>query len=424
VDLFAHDWRAIPRVVTEWQTDVVASAETLAEERRGLVGRPRRTVFLRWVGLNRDESARLMWRLFRACAPALDGDGLEVPLEVPIHADVAIATASSSGTTISAPTANRRFHAGGRVVICSLAGGRPTNPQWRTIDSVSSSSITVTEALTGSYAAGALVCPAIKVRTLLEAELAAQTDQVCEVVVAFAEVLEEALPARAQLSGLSAHGFSTADDGDGNDYHVLTLSPEWSTAPTMRVTRSGSTQRMGRDELVLTRGPRPRLEVSFGRVSRDRAEFDKALAFFDAHRGRLVPFFVPLPLTLFRAVAIATGYVDVAQVGDLDDVEEFASFVAVEANGSTYVRPIESVAVEGSAWRITVGVALPSFSLSDVTRVSLAILARFASDSLEEEWQTIGVSAMRFSVVEVVNEKVAGVTDPTWDEIACEGGAE
>jgi hypothetical protein len=416
-----HDWTLHPTISTEWTTDVAASSETLAEERRGLVGRPRRTLLLRWRSLSRAEANRLLFALMRACDPELDGDDQPIPLDVPVYPDVAATTASSSGVTIHCPTANRRFHVGQRVVIQMLSGGRAVSAEARTIGAVAADSVTVTAALDGTYPRGSLAYPAIRARTLLEAELVAQTDQAVDVQVAFSEVLEEALPTLCEYADLGAdHDYGTADDGAGNLYYVLDLAPEWRAAPTVRVVRSGRVEQIGRDETTLARGPRPQLSIAFTYLAMSRSEHFRALAFFDAHRGRLIPFFVANPVTAWEAEAIAVGYVDVPQDGELEDVQAYADFVAVEVDGELHVRPIASITVQGDSWRIAVSIDFPAIALADIARVTLAHLCRFATDALDEDWTTSGVATTRLAVVELLNEKAAGATDATWSDPACE----
>jgi hypothetical protein len=415
-DLFLHDWGARPTVSTEWSTDVVAAADTLVEERQGLVGRPRRTVSVRWVAVRRAEANRLLWLLMRTCGPAND-----TPIEVPLYPDVVVTTTSSSGTTINCPTENRRFHVGGRVVIHELVAGRASNPQWRTITAVDPTSITVSVALTGTYAAGALVYPTLKVRTILDAQLTARTDQVADVSVSLSEILGSALPAFCAYADLADYGFTTAPDADENELFVLDLGPDWATAPGIRAVRSGRVDQLGRDESVLARGPRAQLEITYSLVSADRDAHARMLAFFDAHRGRLASFFALNPLTVWAIEGIGTTYVDVTIDGDAADPLDLASYVAVRMrDGTLYVRPIETVAETGGNLRITLAVELPTLSANDVALVTLAHQVRFANDFLEEEWQTNGVATTRVVVTEIQPDRVVSVDDGTWSEPACE----
>lgn len=409
MNAFVQDWTVRPQVATEWQTDVVAAAETLSEERRALAPRPRRTIFVRWTGIERAEANRLLFTIARAC---------DEPLEVPLYPDVAVVTSSSSGTTINCPTTNRRFAVGGRVLV---HGARGADAQVRTIAAIAADSIEVTAALTGTVPVGAVAYPALQVRVALEGRLLPRTDGVCDVAAAFVEDLETSLPGSCAYADLAAdHAFGVADDGDGNEYFVLDVDPDWRVEPTIDVARSGRQERMGREDVVFTRGPRPLFTFELAVAALDRAAHARTLAFFDAHRGREKAFFMRNPLTLWEATAIATTYVEVDPVGDLDDVQDFASWLVVEAAGAIYVRPITAVALQGDAWRFSLGVNLPVLSLGDITRVTLGHLVRFSEDALLEEWITNTAAALRLRMVELVDERTDGLDDSWFEDLPCE----
>lgn len=408
---FLQNWASPPRVTTEWLTDRIASASDLAEERRNLVGRPRRTVWMRWSAIDRPEAQRLLFRAMQAGSEEID---------VPIYPDVAFTTAASSGTTINCPTADRRFHVGGNAVIVELQAGRPTNPQVREITAVGASTISVTPALIGSYAAGSPVFPSIVAEVQLDSAISAVTDQAGEFDVPFTEKLASALPEYSSYAGVAAHGFAVADDGSGNDYYVLIRRPNWGSSITIGVARSGNSEPFGRDRAVFVRGPRPLFGFRFSVASRDRAEFAAVLAFFDGHRGRAIPFFVLNPITAWEAEAIATTFVEVPQDDDIANLQDFASYVVVETASDVYVRPITNVAVQGSNYRITVGVNFPVLNLADIVRTSLAHLCRFASDGLEEDWASDSAVVCEFSVEEIVAEDSAQMSNSTYVEPDCE----
>lgn len=414
MDCFAHDWIQAPSMSTEWQTDIVASPETLAEDRRGLVSKPRRTISLRWLGSSQGEAGRILFALMRAH---------DEEFEVPLYQDIAVTTAASSGTTIYCPTENRRFAPGSRVVIVAIGtDGRPMNPQWRTIDTIGPTDLALTAALAGSYAAGSLVFPAAQARLLLDAEMTLLTDGKVRVDATFEERLKDAIPAFTTYDDLETdYAFNKVDVGAGVEYYLLDLGVNWKVEPSLRVARSGARHRVGQDDVVIVRGPRPLLRFVFTHTVVSRLGFARALAFFDAHRGALIPFLVVNPLTLWTIHAVATTYVEVAVNGALADVQDFVDFVAVEAGGEVYVRPVTGTALVGGYWRMTLGVNLPALSVGDVTRVTSAHLCRFESDALEEVWKSATVAEIGFDVAELVNEQTAEIADPTWTAPPCVG---
>lgn len=386
---FPHNWASGAEVSTEWQTDVVTAGATGAEERRGLVARPRRTIQVSWSGWTPDDAQRLLFRLLRL------GDE---ETDVPLYPDATRTTDEASDTAVPCDTEHRRFHVGHRVLIYPATA--PEDAVVGVIAAVDEHGLTLEEALAEPIAAGAVVVPLLRVQTILDAELRAHTDYVATVDVGLSEVLVSALPALADLDDLPALGFSAGPDG----YYVLTLGPEWGAGVTLRARRAGSVVTVGRDQVVARSGPRPLLDVSYEFLGASREQVFRALAFADAHRGRLVPFLVVNPLTVFRALAISSTYVEVAPAGDLADLEDFVDYVALETTSGPVVRKVAAVTVVDGRWRIGVTANWPALTLDQVRRATTAHLCRFAADALEEAWATDGVARLRFDVVEVVND--------------------
>ncbi|MCW8137310.1 MAG: hypothetical protein KIT58_00190 [Planctomycetota bacterium] len=413
--LLTHDWSRPPVVHTEWATDVIASGSTLAEERRGLVGRPRRTLSLRWVSLGRGQANRLLLGLARA----MDEDTL-----VPLYPDAVVSTGPASGDTIPCPTTHRRFAAGGRVAIGRGSPGELVSVQVRTITAVADDALTVGPALDGEVAAGAVVVPLLVCRALLEATVTAQTDHVLELAVDVGERLDQALPRAANHEDLAALGFAQAEFGEEGDVaYVLDPRSSWRTTPTLRLARAGRVERLGRDEAVLVRGPRALMHLAFSVLCRSREEWARLLAFFDAHRGALIPFVAVNPVTLWRAVAVAAGYVEVEADDTLSEAQGLATHVVVETRaGARHVRRVVVVAEFSTPtrYRISVAPELPALALSDVARVTSALLCRFAGDAMREEWHTASVCEVRIDVVELAGERAAGLAHATYPEPPCE----
>jgi hypothetical protein len=388
---FLHNWAAEVEVETSFVTIVTEAEDSLAEERCGDTT-PQRSVSCRWTGLSRAEGQRMHLAL------ALAGvDGLELPL----YCDQAVTTASSSGTTINCPTADRRFAVGARVVIVQLVRGRPTNAQVRTVSAVGASSLTVSVALTGSYAAGALVFPVVVTHPVLTAEPRFASNDCMTIELAALEQLEEALPT-LEAVGDDPTGFDLQDQ-----WPIFDVEPDWSGGVTVGFQMRATSYPQGRSLVVETRGPRPRFVVSMGLTQLSRADAFRVLRFFESRGGRLSPFWLPLPNAVWTPAAVSTGYVDVAEADGASSSEAqdlYTHVAVVMSDGTVHVREITSFTDQGSSWRITVSPVLPAIDLADVRRVTPALFARFDQDSIRESWLTDGACRIPLRFIEVFGE--------------------
>ncbi len=389
---FLQNWADEVVVSTEWQTAVIQATDSLVEERMGLVGKPRRTIKVSWVGVDQAESARLHYYLLRMGHQRT---------RIPIYCDQAVTTASSSGTTINAPTADRRFSSGGRFVIFTRGGGKVLSAEEGTISSFDATTLTVS-ALTGTYPAGSIVCPLLDVEILLAGDMTILTDEIGTVSATFSEVHDTSILALETWENLTSRGYSTT-----MNYYLLTDALDWAQGVSSSMIRMGAEMGLGPGSVVVTRGPRPQIGFKFSFRTFVREDFFNLLAFCDAHRGRLIPFFVENPLTLWATVGVDLGYVDVEPSGDVNDPNDFMDYVSVQAGGSTYLRQVTGVTVQTgpTRWRISLTPDLPLLSLPDVSKVTSAHLVRFAEDEHIEKWATDCCASMDFGVVELVDER-------------------
>jgi len=391
-DFFPHNWATEVAMATVWTTQVDVSENRLAETRRNLVDAPRRTITVRWSGLRQSIATRLLFEIMRSA---------DSQRRIPLYQDVSVTTASSSSTTINCPTTYRRFYAGRLVLITESDG---TNPQFDTIDSLTASAITLTTGLSGSYAAGALVFPVLVTEVLLDAQLGAITDQVAEVTADYVEA-ELTMQAAGSWSGLSGYGFQQI----GSFAYLLGVAPEWRNGIAFRMQRSGSSNVYARTQSVSTRGPRALLSMDLSFTFGSRAAFWTFLQFFDAHRGRALPFWVESPLTLWEPSAVTTTYLDVTSVGDLTDYTNFVEsieggspFLLIEKTDGTKVLAQITGTTEPGGGVFRLAATLPSMTLSEILRASLAFFVRFETDTLVERWRSAGVVEVAVSVVELL----------------------
>lgn len=390
-DAFLHNWADQVFVTTSYQTVVTSAQDSLAEERVGLVERPTRSIRFRWCGVSRGEGQRMLLAL------ALAGSA---GLSLPLYCDQAITTASSSGTTINCPTADRRFEVGKQVVIFAIGDdGRPTNVQTPTVSVIGGSSITTSGALTGTYATGAFVFPLVVTQPVLQPSAVYESDEVMTVDLEVMEVPESSLAGQAAV-GDDPTGFTLEDQ-----WPIFHVEPDWTNGVEIGLQIAATTYAQGRSVVVETQGPRPRVTVAMELVLFDRAAVFDVIRFFDSRGGRCAPFWLVSPNALWTPTNLTTGFVDVEEHGVATDAEDFWTHVGVVMeDGTVYVRAISSIADSGSTWRVTFAVSLPSLNLADVVRITPAFFGRLADDSLREAWLTDEVCTLPFKFVEVFDE--------------------
>lgn len=404
-DFFLHNWQANATLETSYLTDVVQSFDALTEERRALLDRPRRVLTLQWTAVKQDEMNRLLMELMRG--------GMQ-QLLVPFAMDQSVTTGTSSGTTIACPTTQRHFAVGAQVLIFSFGPDRrPANPQTFLIDGLASGAITTHTAISGSYAAGALVFPLMLAELILQGDVSLLTDQKGDLSLSFYEVAKSAIASSALVSspGPFATQTSAANSAASSTTPVLDVSPDFGATVKVAVGRAGTKYALGRDTAVDVQGTRPLLEHAFQLSLFKRSDSWGFLEFFDSRKGRLLPFWLVNPATLYTPVATASGYVDVAVSGSLQNAQDFLEYVAVVMNdGTIYVRKVTSVALVSGNWRISA--SLPSLTLSDVKRVTSAHFVRFSNDALKLDYLSDGVALAQVATVEILAETVTDA-DPT-----------
>lgn len=396
-DLFLHNW--VDRVVlrTAWLVDLTQSTEDgLAEQRLALLtDKPKRQIEVSWLAWDRTLAVRMLMFLLKSS---------DQEQKIPVYQDQAITTATSSGTTIFCPTAYRRFTVGGQVVIYERDGeGRASNPQFRTVTAVGASSLTISEALTGSYPALSEVCPVMVCRKVLDARLTCHTDGVAEIKATFDEVLGE-----------GSIDPSNAEEAD----QVLVLRPDWAEAVEIGFVRPGEVVPTGRDEAVEVRGDRPLKTFNFTVTEFTREDFWDMLQTFDGCRGRLVPLWLVNPLVAFVPLDLSANHVDV-EIPDgatLADFQDYVSHVSLrDLDGVVEIKTVTGITEEaGPVWRVafTENTAL---TMDDLDEVTTAHYVRFAEDELTEEWITDEAWQATLSFVEVPpGEDTAYGTDGTF----------
>lgn len=408
VDLFLHNWANNVQIENAYSTDVTRSATSLAEERRGLVDRPLKTITFQWRGLDAGTVRRLILGLARAAHGRF---------QVPLYSDFAPTTATSTsapewddlfgsgdsdpdtGTYLYVDTRYRRFFEGAKVAVYTPGQGTSiSNVYYKKILRVEPDRLLV-ETVGFLHAANAIVLPLIDAELSLESGVDLVTDIAGDVDLSVVEVTgATALP--PTLTGLP-------DVPTFDGYPILQTESDWGSGQKIRLVRGGERRDLGRGALVVTGGTRPQFEFEFRMLASTRADVWKLINFADSRRGRLLPFWVAAPNALFGdVVGISTGYVDISQVGNLQDIQEFVKHVAVVTTvGVVHVSKIDSIGVNGGNWRILLLDALPVLTLAEVRRATSAHLVRFAKDAFTENWITDSICRMQWDLLELLEEK-------------------
>ena len=398
--LFLVQWADPVELATAFDTSVT-QAQTLAEERKGLLSRPTRVGELSLVSL----AERDAWQLQMFVTRYSQADSL-----VPLFADFTAITVAASGSVLTCDTTERRFFEGARVIIAELRN-RATLADFEVVTiaagGVAPGALTLTAAVARTYPAGSRVYPAIEARLSLRGSSEVVTDRDMTSRLNWSEHI-----GASQLPGLVPVGTTPAGFLSYAGEVIMHVTPDWSrhTTGPRRIARGS---RAGRGVSVATWGGRPLVAKSLGWQFLTRAAAFNVLRFFDSRGGRLHPFLLPSFLDDFTPLALGSITVDVTPNGPVFDYAHSTHLAIFMRDGTLVVREIDSVArLSSSVDQITLDTALPSgLLLADVRRVSACHLVRFDRDEIAEIWQTNHAVTMACPVVEVINEKTVAVLD-------------
>ncbi len=398
--LFLVQWADPVEIASAYAT-AISQAQTLAEERKGLMARPTRVGELSLVALRQADA----WQLQMTVQRFSQADSL-----VPLFPDFTTLTAAASSTTLTCDTTHRRFFEGARVIVAELANTAAlVNFEVATIAAggVADGALTITGAVARTYPVGSRVYPAIEARLSLSGSAEVVTDQNLTTRLRWAEAL-----GASQLPGLAAVDTTPAGFNTYADEVIMHVTPNWNQHTT-GPRRIGRAARTGRSVSMSTWGGRPLMSKSLGWQFGSRADVFNILRFFDSRGGRLHPFILPSFLDDFTPLALGGTTVDVVPNGPVFDYGHTTHLALFMRDTTLVVRAIDSVArLSASVDQITLDAALPSgLLLSEVRRVSACHRVRFDRDELSEIWQTNHAAVLRVPVVEVISEKTVEVLD-------------
>lgn len=387
--IFTHN-SAIGRVqVTHaWTTDVIRSL-TGNEQRRSRGSRPsRQVVWSTFTAEDYDVPFYLEDMIARVTSE----------MYVPLFSDSLLVTEESEyfASSISATsTSMKRFYPGQKILVVNpQTVNRSSEIIIATVDSVALNTITIQGSLGFSRAEkGAFVYPAIAIDPMLEDLATLRSGEVIDATHTAFERIDEGLPAEQEFG-----------DNTGFDTHLgFPVFPftRWSDGSIgYRVEAEDSTS--GLERTILQFG-QDRLQASLTFQFTTREDVFKMLKFFDSRAGRTLPFWFVSPISEIPKPASFSGGILTSPntkgySGDNLDEGDFLAFVP--KSGPVVIRKIlqknvgpgdSGYAYEGS----------DPFPEEDLLYVAQAVLARFNSDSLTEEWESETVATMRASFLQV-----------------------
>lgn len=402
IEFFLHNWVDEVEIETAYETDVIRSPDTLAEERRSLYQRPQRTMTLRWLRQGKSEVYQLRLLLRR-----LTGENLQVPL----YPDVQQLSedAASNATQIFLDTRDRRFFVGARVLFF------PTNTTYITrtdvhvgvIQTMTASWIEIGASLGVAMTAGSWsAVPLLDCEILLDPAVTWETAEVGNVQLEVREIRgKSALPPMAVGVG---SGFPRRLGRP-----IFEIEPNWLRGIKTTYRRYGSEQRVGRRLVPLLDGGRYVQVQDWDLAPVERSDWYRIAAHFDTRRGRAESFWV-IDREFSWTVANTTSiFVDIVPFGRFVDFDQIwtESNIAVAIrmkSGEIHLMQVNSVSDNGSFWRLTAvgGQTIEDpIDLSQIDFVARARISRFDTDAMREVWKTNNVCEIRLRTVETPNEK-------------------
>ena len=394
------NWRTQIQMETSFITDIT-NADSLAEARRGLLIRPRRTIRFTLTGMNRDQSAQIQQDLLRHANDI-------VP--VPIFQDQAILTGDTESATDKIPvdTTHGRWFVGARIVILKGdVNAAISAVRYLTISTIDPAFIKVNESLgDAEYVAGDLVIPTIDAQISTDAQRTKVfTDFHGEIKFKAVEVT--GISALPRLSTTVPTEFPLNVAVDSRPIFDIPVNYAQSVSESIR--RDGSKFSSGRGVIVFTKGSRARHSFQFSILSEPDEAF-QFLKFFDWAQGQLQQFWFANHLTPFEPTAgPSSSFLKVKPNGRIENLIDFLDFVFIDQGvGSNGVGIVSGVVVDGADWRIDFS-SSAGITVNPIVRATSIHKVRFSNDKIIEKWTTDELMSIKLRFKEVLEEKAVAV---------------
>ena len=372
-------------LTTAWFTKV-SQGRDLAPTRDGLRSRPSRIATYRLFAAGRNETGMFRGEQSRAS---------RARHLLPLICDETYLTvlAAAAATTLTCDASDRRFFQGGRVLILKPEVFPAIGPtgcyEIAAVASATDTSITLAAGLSQEYPSGSRVMPLIECDPAPEQGADLASDRYATHRFDSAEAAGRSqLPAWMDAAATPPGAASATLDG--------ITAPIWDVAldwPNVSVGFAGVhwTGISGLSQMTQVRGDRSPVtaEAQFVSVG-GRAEAVRLLRWFDSRRGRLHPFWLPLPCVELNSDSVTAGGIIV--IGDdprkhLYPLGHIRYLSAQLNDGSVRVHKITGAALAGGGVEISLTPA-PDYTTADLIDVGAAILATFDADELSESWRS------------------------------------
>lgn len=349
------------------------------EKRKGLKVRPRRFIFARLTGMDQRELAQLRNFQMRTANQV-------VPY--PIYCDITRITFASN--VFTGDFTNTRFFVGARLIHFAIDYNGVSEVSLYVITNVTDTEVTVSTSIADLGANTNFIAPLIDADIELKpAKETVLSDNKMTVDVNVNEKMDE-----SGLIPLPMTGFSPAIYAGRP---IFPFEHNWLNDVSLEILRFGTRIEFGRGRLISVDSLRP--QVAIGQKSLfDRQEAFEFLQWFDYCRGRLVPFWVGNPSSLWEVVSIGATTITVKGYG-LDDKDITDFYAYIRGVGDSTVMKIDSVAVVGDDLEITSSEVPPGL---DVTKIQPMHLVRFGKDSIREVWTNRDVCEISYELVELL----------------------
>lgn len=381
---FQPDWSRPLVERLEWLTDIMTSYDG-TEQRASLRQLPRRSFEFQYCA-DTAKARRMLDNVIHACGAQA--------WAVPVWTDGStLSSQFSAGSTIlPASTTNTDYHAGGLAIIMASFD----NYEVVEVASVGSGTLTLAEATTQTWPAGALVYPA-RIGLL---------DDSTRV---------------SRFTGDSAYGvvrfrltenntFTAATETTYRGYPILAQAPVWSKDLTTEYKRKLEAIDFGvggfthNDESGM---PASIQAHHWTMVS--RAEVTDFRQFLYARRGKARALWVPTyqpDLQLVAAIVTGSSFINVENSGYslyIAQAENRRDIRIRLKNGTIFYRRITaSIELSASVEQLTLNSAIPAnVAIDDIDLISFMALARMDSDMAELSWwtDTVAESTINFRSV-------------------------
>jgi len=385
------NWRGSFSVETSWQTAISRSPITGAEEREGLVTRPTRATKALISGFSREETTRMLVNAFGMASTRFPAA---------LYSDFTIAE-NASTTLVECDTRWKRFFPGQRVAVLpanySLSTGL-LSAQFAEIAVVQMSGISFVTPLTTASVVGDIILPLFDAHISLSSNLSAHTDSV-------AEWQQECLEYSGQstLPGFSDEDVTYLGLSYFEGYPIFDFLPNWRENVQVRVGREASFDSQGTSGVFVSEAPVPHLVFSGTFEDYSRRSAWHSARFFDSRKGRLRPFWIENPLTLFTLSSVPNlAQIRVVAAASSLQFESLLTHLSVHyLDGTRKLYKIDTIADVSNTLEFTLFGTLDS---DDIDYITSAHLCRFNSDSLLQEWETDYVCSYEFDCKSLIDE--------------------